>query len=145
MQYQKISFACVMFNIFTGLFYQNEICADVEGIKSKETFCPKGYLELQNTRILFEPEREECSDIYSQTKQRLMTDCENVADSHTCLFDLSTDIRSQPECFQLYEYRIQHTCDGKQTFMVYIFINFVIFHSRMILNPYQEGLCLIFI
>ncbi|CAC5355492.1 unnamed protein product [Mytilus coruscus] len=94
-----------------GLFDQEEICVDVEGIISKETFCPKGYLDLQNARILFDPEREKCSDIYDQTKKRLLTDCGNVADSQKCLFDLSTDIRSQPECFQLYEFRIQHTCE----------------------------------
>lgn len=81
---------------------------------SKETFCPKNYLDLQNTRISFDPEREKCSDIYDQTKKRLLTDCENASDSHTCLFDLSTDTRSQPEYFQLYEYRIQYTCEGNQ-------------------------------
>lgn len=96
---------------------------------SKETFCPKDYLDLQNARISFDPEREKCSDIYDQTKKRLLTDCENASDSHKCVFDLSTDTRSQPECFQLYEFRIQYTCEGKQTFMVYIFVS--IFNTNM--------------
>ncbi|XP_071133034.1 uncharacterized protein [Mytilus edulis] len=90
-----------------GSFDREEICEEI----SKETVCPRGYFDFTNPHLSFDPEKEECSNTYDQTKLRILQECRHRNASQKCLIDLSTDIRSHPECFQVYEYRILHTCE----------------------------------
>lgn len=92
------------------------MCVNFEEGISKETFCPRGYFDFTNPRLSFDPEKKECSDTYNQTKLRILQECKDRNDSQKCLIDLSFDISSNPECFQVYEFRILHTCEGEQTF-----------------------------
>ncbi|CAG2242737.1 unnamed protein product [Mytilus edulis] len=97
----------------SGLSDHKIICADLDKVPAEKTYCPKGYLDFTSSSLIFEPEKMDfnCSEIYHQTKTRLETDCRKGNDSQRCVIDLSTDIRSHPECFQLNELRILHTCD----------------------------------
>lgn len=80
--------------------------------------CPRGYLDFTNPSLSFDPDNEECSDTYNQTKLRILQECRHRNDSQKCSIDLSTDISSHPECFQVYEFRILHTCEGEQIIRV---------------------------
>lgn len=113
-------FSCYFFNFVTGISYHEEICVPVDDKISKVTSCPKDYLDIENPSLSFDPKKEECSYIYDQIKTRILRDCIKVNDSQKCEIDPLTDISSQPECFQLYEFRILHTCEGEQTSKVYI-------------------------
>ncbi|VDI01656.1 Hypothetical predicted protein [Mytilus galloprovincialis] len=97
---------------FTGLIIHEEICVDLNKDASTETYCPKGYLDFTNTGLSFDPERNECSEQYRRTRVRLIQECKDEDDeSQTCSLDLSTGISAKPKCFQLYEFRIRHTCE----------------------------------
>lgn len=107
------SFSYYILCIFAGLLYHEEMCVQLDEKKPEETKCSKGYLNITNSRLLFDPEKKECFKIYDTTKQRLSSECENRDDSQNCLINLESDKRSHPECFQLYELYIAHTCQGK--------------------------------
>lgn len=107
-----VSFYC---KIFTGLFDHEKECVHLNDGVPKETFCPRGYLEFKNPLLSFDPEKEECSETYDKTNMRILQECKYRNDSEKCLIDMSTDIRSHPECFQVYELQILHTCEGEQT------------------------------
>ncbi|VDI45276.1 Hypothetical predicted protein [Mytilus galloprovincialis] len=98
----------------TGLLYQEEMCVPIDEKTHKETECPKGYLNFADSHLLFDPEKQECSKIYNQTKNHLLEECKKSNDSETCLIDLSTDTSDYPECFQLYDYHIIHTCEDEE-------------------------------
>ncbi|CAC5355484.1 unnamed protein product [Mytilus coruscus] len=95
-----------------GSIDHEETCVDLDDELPIETYCPKNYLDLMNPRLDFDSEKKggQCSDVYNQTKTSVFKKCDNRNGSQRCLIDLSTDIKSNPECFQLYEYRILHTC-----------------------------------
>lgn len=97
---------------FTGLINRYEICEDLDDDLSQEIYCPKGYIDLTNYRLSFETDNNECSDQYEKTRTRLLQEWRGGVDSQTFHFDMSTDISSKPECFQLHAFRIQHTCEG---------------------------------
>lgn len=108
------NFSCYTSNIFTGLLYHEEMCVPIDEKTPKETEWPKGYLNFADSHLLFDPEKQECSQIYNQTKNRLLEECKKSNESETCLIDLSTDTSDYPECFQLYDYHIIHTCEGEK-------------------------------
>lgn len=93
------------------------MCVPIDEKTPKETQCPKGYLKLANSDVLFDPEKKECSKIYNQTKNRPLKECKKRNDSETCLIDLSTDTSAHPECFQLYDFHIIHTCEGEKIYL----------------------------
>lgn len=79
---------------------------------STQTHCPKGYLDFTNTSLSFDHKKKECSAHYEKTRTRILQECKNEDDgSQKCLIDLSTDISAKPECFQLHELQIRHTCE----------------------------------
>ncbi|CAC5403053.1 unnamed protein product [Mytilus coruscus] len=94
-----------------GLINHEEICVDLDDDMSNEIYCPKGYIDLTNYRLSFDPEKNGCSDQYEKTRMRLFQEWKDGVDSQRFIFDLSTDISSKPECFQLREFRIRHTCE----------------------------------
>lgn len=110
------------FIYLAGLIHHEEACVYSDIRMPKETSCPKDYLDFQNPILSFDPEKDACYDIYDQIKTRLRNDCASVHASQKCLIDPSTDISSQPDCFQLYEFRIQHTCEGEQISKNYILV-----------------------
>ncbi|XP_052069283.1 MAM and LDL-receptor class A domain-containing protein 2-like [Mytilus californianus] len=96
----------------TGLFYHEDNCVQLDEKTPEETKCPKGYLNITNSRLSFDPEKRECTKIYDQTKNHLLKECENRDNSQKCVFDFSTEKSSHPGCYQLYEFQIMHTCEG---------------------------------
>lgn len=107
-----------IFNILTGLYDHEETCVHLDEGISKATICAKGFLDFTNQRLSFDPEKLECSHIYNQTKLRILQECEYRDNSQKCVLDLSNDMSSNPECFQVYDFRILHTCEGEQNVKV---------------------------
>lgn len=102
----------IYFIAFTGLINRYKIYQDLDDDMSQEIYCPQGYIDLTNYRLSFEADNNECSDQYEKTKMRLFQEWKGGVDSQTFHFNMSSDISSKPECFQLHAFRIQHTCEG---------------------------------
>ncbi|CAG2242738.1 unnamed protein product [Mytilus edulis] len=98
-----------------GLINHYETCQDLADDMSQEIYCPKGYIDLTNYRLSFEADNNECSDQYKKTRMRLLQEWKSGVDSQTFLFNMSTDISSKPDCFQLHAFRIQHTCEAVES------------------------------
>lgn len=111
-----------MLNLFTGLIDHKKVCVDLDYELHAETYCPKGYLDVADLNLSFTPEKKDdyCSRIYYQITTRLKTECENRTDSEKCLIELSNDISSHPECFQLYDFRILYSCEVRENDKVHL-------------------------